>query len=228
MKKTIPTVLLGKAIIPNDGGELTLTQRDGDFAISLTGVHGELMSSRMYSSEVALSELGCAHLEGVENAKVLVGGLGMGFTLGAALQAVSISSEVVVAELVPEVVEWNKGPLGECAGRPLDDTRTRVYLGDVAELFLTQQATYDAILLDVDNGPEAFTHDDNSALYSIDSLHTIRAMLRPKGVLAVWSAWHDPSFTKKLKKARFDVSYKTVRAHKGKGSKHTIYLAKVN
>jgi len=196
-------------------------------AIQLAGVHGDLMTTRMHSSETALAELGCAHLQGVANAKVLVGGMGMGFTLAAALQAITKSSEVVVAELVPEVIEWNKGPLGESAGRPLDDSRVRVRLGDVAELFISQQATYDAILLDVDNGPEAFTHDDNSDLYSIDSLHAIRAMLRPNGVLAVWSAWHAPSFTKKLRKARFETSYKTVRAHKGKGSKHTIYLAKI-
>jgi spermidine synthase len=221
----IPTILLGTAKIPNDGGELKLSQRDNDFAIRLTGVHGELMSSRMYSSELALAELGCAHIQGLENTKVLVGGMGMGFTLSAALKATSPSSEVVVAELVPEIIEWNKGPLGEVAGRPLNDERVRVYLGDVAELFMTKQAGYDAILLDVDNGPEAFTHDDNGELYSIESLNAIRETLRPNGMLAVWSAWHDPRFTKKLKKARFKVSFKTVRAHKGKGSKHTIYLA---
>ena len=221
----IPTILLGTAKIPNDGGELTLSQRDNDFAIKLKGVHGELMSSRMYSSELALSELGCAHIQGVENTKVLVGGMGMGFTLSAALKATTLSSEVLVAELVPEIIEWNKGPLGAVAGRPLDDNRARVYLGDVAELFLPKQATYDAILLDVDNGPEAFTHDDNSELYSIESLHAIRETLRSNGMLAVWSAWHDPRFTKKLKKASFKVSFKTVRAHKGKGSKHTIYIA---
>jgi len=222
----IPTTLLGTATIPNGGGELKLIQRDNVFAIQLAGVHGDLMTSRMCSSEVALAELGCAHLQGVENARVLVGGLGMGFTLAAALQASSPSSEVVVAELVPEVVEWNKGALGECAGRPLDDSRVRIHLGDVSELFIAQRAIYDAILLDVDNGPEAFTHDDNSALYSIESLREIHDTLRPNGVLAVWSAWHDPRFTKKLKKARFETSYKTVRAHKGKGSKHTIYIAK--
>lgn len=221
----ISTILLGTARIPNDGGELKLTQRDNEFAIGLTGVHGELMASRMHSSEDALSELGCAHLHGVDDAKVLVGGMGMGFTLAAALKATSVTSEVLVAELVPEIIEWNKGPLGECAGRPLDDKRTKIYLGDVAELFISKQATYDAILLDVDNGPEAFTHDDNGDLYSIESLHAIRESLRPNGVLAVWSAWHDPRFTKKLKKARFKASFKTVRAHKGKGSKHTIYLA---
>ena len=221
----IPTILLGTANIPNNGGELRLTQRDNDFAIQLKGVSGELMASRMHSSELALAELGCAHIQGVENAKVLVGGLGMGFTLAAALKATSLSSEVLVAELVSEIIEWNKGPLGECAGRPLDDNRARVHLGDVAELFKTRCATYDAILLDVDNGPEAFTHADNSNLYSMECLHAIRETLRPKGMLAVWSAWHDPGFTKKLKKAHFNVSFKTVRAHKGKGSKHTIYLA---
>ena len=127
---------------------------------------------------------------------------------------------------MPEIIEWNKGPLGECAGRPLDDSRTKVYLGDVAELFLPKRASFDAVLLDVDNGPEAFTHDDNGDLYSIDSLHAIRDSLRPNGVLAVWSAWHESSFTKKLNKVGFNASFKTVRAHKGKGSKHTIYLAK--
>ena len=221
----IPTTLLGTADIPNDGGQLQLTERDNEFAISLKGVHGELMASRMHSSEDALAELGCAHLSGVENARVLVGGMGMGFTLAAALKATTSSSEVVVAELVPKIIEWNKGPLGECAGRPLENPKTKVVMGDVAELFLPRKATFDAILLDVDNGPEAFTHDDNSELYSLDSLHSIGSSLRSKGVLAVWSAWHDPRFTKRLKKAGFNASYKTVRAHKGKGSKHTIYLA---
>ncbi len=228
----IPTILLGTAAIPNNGGELSLSQRDKDFFIKLKGVQGELMSSRMYSSELALAELGCAHLKGVDNARVLVGGLGMGFTLAAALEATTANSEVVVAELVPGVIEWNKGPLGECAGRPMNDKRTVVHLGDVAGLFKTpqkkqnQKATFDAILLDVDNGPEAFTHADNSNLYSMESLHAIRETLRPNGMLAVWSSWHDPRFTKKLKKAQFNVSFKTVRAHKGKGSKHTIYLAR--
>lgn len=220
-----PMILLGTANIPNNGGELRLTQRGNEFVIGLKGVPGELMTSRVHSSELALAELGCAHIQGVGNAKVLVGGMGMGFTLAAALKATTLSSEVLVAELVPEIIEWNKGPLGECAGRPLDDNRARVHVGDVATLFKTKQVSYDAILLDVDNGPEAFTHEDNSNLYSIESLHAIRQTLRPKGMLAVWSSWHDPSFTKKLKKADFNVSFKSVRAHKGKGSKHTIYLA---
>ena len=226
--------LLGTANIPNNGGELELTQRENDFSIHLKGVRGELMNSRMHCSELALAELGCAHIQGKENdkegvkenAKVLVGGLGMGFTLAAALKAISVSSQVVVAELVPEVVEWNKGPLGECAGRPLNDNRVLVHLGDVAELFIMKQATYDAVLLDVDNGPEGFTQAGNNDLYSIESLQAIRDILHSGGVLAIWSAWHDPKFTQQLKKAGFKVKTKTVRAHKGKGSRHTIYLAR--
>ena len=220
----IPWTLLGLAKIPNNGGELELTQRDKEFSIHMKGVRGELMNSRMHSSELALSDLGCAHIKNTENAKILVGGMGMGFTLAAALKTTKASSKVVVAELVPDVIEWNKGPLGECAGRPLDDSRVIVQLGDVAELFKAKQPEFDAILLDVDNGPEGFTHGDNNNLYSLDSLSAIRQTLKPKGVLAVWSAWHDPKFTTQLKKAKFKVETKTVRAHKGKGSRHTIYL----
>jgi len=222
----IPSTLLGTASIPNNGGELRLTQRENDFSIHLKGVRGELMNSRVHGSEIALAELGCAHIQGKDDAMVLVGGLGMGFTLAAALKTASITSQVVVAELVPEVIEWNKGPLGECAGRPLADNRVRVHLGDVAELFKTKQAAYDAVLLDVDNGPEGFTQTGNNNLYSIESLQAIRETLHPGGVLALWSAWHDPKFTLQLKKARFKVEAKTVRAHKGKGSRHTIYLAR--
>ena len=226
----IPWTHLGLAKIPNNGGELELTQRDTEFSIHLKGVRGELMNSRMHSSELALSDLGCAHIKNTENAKVLVGGMGMGFTLAAALKATTKSSKVVVAELVPDVIEWNKGPLGECAGYPINDDRVIVHLGDVAELFKTKsgnkkQPEFDAILLDVDNGPEGFTHGDNNNLYSLDSLAAIRQTLKPRGVLAVWSAWHDPKFTTQLKKSKFKVETKTVRAHNGKGSKHTIYLA---
>jgi spermidine synthase len=222
----ISSTLLGTANIPNNGGELRLTQRENDFSIHLKGVRGELMNSRVHCSELALAELGCAHIQGMENTKVLVGGMGMGFTLAAALKATSINSQVVVAELVPEVIEWNKGPLGECAGRPLDDNRVLVHLGDVAELFKTKQAAYDVVLLDVDNGPEGFTQAGNNKLYSIEGLLAIRQTLHPGGVLAIWSAWHDPKFTLQLKKAGFEVKTQTVRAHKGKGSRHTIYLGR--
>jgi len=222
----IPSILLGTANIPNNGGELRLTRRKNDFTIHLKGARGELMSSRVHGSEIALAELGCAHIQGVENTKVLVGGMGMGFTLAAALKATSSNSQVIVAELVAEVIEWNKGPLGECAGRPLDDNRVQIQLGDVAELFKSKQVTYDAVLLDVDNGPEGFTQADNNKLYSIESLQAIRQTLQPGGMLAIWSAWHDPKFTLQLKKTGFKVEAKTVRSHKGKGSRHTIYLAR--
>lgn len=222
----IPWSQLGTASIPNNGGELRLAQREKEFSISLKGVRGELMNSRVHCSELALADLGCAHIAGVENTAVLVGGMGMGFTLAAALKATTLSSRVTVAELVPEVIEWNKGPLGECAGYPLNNPRTIIRIGDVAEVFRPQQAAFDAVLLDVDNGPEGFTHADNNSLYSMASLSAIRNTLRAKGVLAVWSAWHDPAFTTQLKQAKFKVDVKTVRAHKGKGSRHTIYLAK--
>ena len=217
--------LIGTAEVPNNGGELRLTQRDKEFAIHLKGVRGELMTSRVHGSELALAELGCAHIQSKPKAQVLVGGLGMGFTLSAALKSVSPSSQVVVAELVPEVVEWNKGLLGVCAGRPLEDSRTQVHQGDVAQLFTTKQSKYDAILLDVDNGPEGFTHSDNKHLYSLSGLKSIRETLLPEGVLAIWSAWADHKFINQLKKARFKVVARTVRAHKGKGRRHTIYLA---
>lgn len=222
----IPWTLLGTADIPNNGGQLILTQREKEFSIHLKGARGELMNSRVHSSEQALSEMGCAHITSTENSRVLVGGLGMGFTLAAALKAVTVSSTVIVAELVPEVIEWNKGALGECAGRPIDDKRTQVFLGDVAQLFNQKKSHYDAILLDVDNGPEAFTQSNNNDIYAIDSLKNINQTLKPGGVLAIWSAWNDPKFTSLLKKAHFKVEAKSVRAHKGKGSRFTIYLAK--
>lgn len=220
-----PWTLLGTANIPNNGGELKLTQRNDEFSIHLKGARGELMNSRMRCSERALADLGCAHIQSLENASVLVGGLGMGFTLEAALNATTTSTQVVVAELVPEVVEWNRGVLGECANRPLENARTTVYLGDVATLFRPKKPRYHAVLLDVDNGPEGFTHTDNDNLYALRSLSAIKASLYPRGVLAIWSAWNDPKFSSQLKKAGFKVRTEMVRAHKGKGSKHTIYLA---
>lgn len=221
-----PWTVLDIADIPNNGGQLKLSRREDEFSIHIVGVRGELMGSRVHNSEEELAILGCAHLKNTENAKVLIGGLGIGFTLAAALKTVTPSSQVIIAELIPAVVEWNKGPLGECAGFPLQDHRTEVYVGDVAALFNNYQTTFDAILLDVDNGPEGFTHPENKNLYSLDSLQRMRSQLNPGGVLAIWSAWRDPQFTNKLNKAKFKVETKTVRARKGKGSRHTIYLAK--
>ncbi|RRJ83392.1 spermidine synthase [Aestuariirhabdus litorea] len=220
-----PWIHLDTATIPNGGGELKLSRRGDEFSIRLSGVRGELMNSRVHGSEESLSELGCAHLGGQQNPRVLVGGLGMGFTLAAALKAVPPSAEVIVAELIPEVEQWNRGPLGECAGRPLDDPRARVAIGDVANHFKARREQFDAILLDVDNGPEGLTHSDNSGLYSQQGLAEIFDSLHPEGMLAVWSAGADSLFTIRLKKAGFKVSIRTVRARPGKGSRHTIFLA---
>ena len=194
----IPWKKLGIAQIPNNGGELQLSQRGEEFSIRLSGVRGELMNSRIYNSEQVLAELGCALIKEKSDAHVLVGGLGMGYTLAATLQAVAASAQVTVAELIPEVVEWNKGPLR--------DPRTKVVLGDVAELLENQHEQYDAILLDVDNGPEGLTHTDNNWLYSQRGLESISRTLRPEGMLAIWSAGADSMFAIRLKKARFKVS----------------------
>lgn len=220
----IPWIILGTAQIPNNGGELKLSQRGEEFSIRLSGRRGELMNSRMHGSEEALAELGCAHLKTVADVHVLVGGLGMGFTLAAALRTVTSSAVVTVAELVPAVVEWNQGPLGACAGNPLQDARTKVYVGDVTEL-LTAKKSFDAILLDVDNGPDGLTQNDNQWLYSLEGLAAIFKALRSDGVLAVWSAGPDQLFTIRLKKAGFRVTMRTVRARPGKGAHHTIWLA---
>lgn len=220
-----PLSKLATAIIPNNGGELTLFRREDEFSIRLSGVRGELMNSRLYNSEEELAKLGCAHIKEKDQAKVLVGGLGMGYTLAAALASVNANSQVTVAELIPEVVEWNQGPLGECAGHPLSDERCKVRVGDIAELIKLEQPDFDAILLDVDNGPEGITHSNNNWLYSSRGLEALYNSLRPEGMLAVWSAGADVLFPIQLKKAGFIVTVRTVRARPGKGSRHTIFLA---
>jgi len=219
-------VTLAAVDIPNDGGTLTLLQRDKEFSIRLSGIRGELMNSRVHGSEEALAELGCARLGSVEGARVLVGGMGMGFTLAATLATVPGSAEVTVAELIAEVVDWNRGPLGDCAGRPLKDKRTLVHIGDVAELVKRRQGAFDAILLDVDNGPDGLTHSDNQWLYSAAGLNALKKALSAEGTLAVWSAGPDSQFVTRLKKAGFHTSVRSVRARPGKGSRHTIFLAK--
>ena len=218
-------ITIESTTIPGSDVELTLSQRSDDFAIRISGVPGDLMNSRMHHSEDALAEIACSRLSTVENTHILVGGLGMGFTLAAVLQIVGVSASVVVAELVPAVVEWNRGLLGRCAGRPLEDDRTRVYLGDVGDLLKQQSEQFDVILLDVDNGPEAMTHSDNEWLYSLAGLKTIYETLRPEGILAIWSGRADQLFTIRLKKTGFNVQLRTVRARPGKGSRHTIFVA---
>jgi spermidine synthase len=220
-----PWRVLGIAQIPNNGGELKLSQRDQEFSIRLSGIRGELMNSRVHGSEEALAELGCKGLLDVADAQVLVGGLGMGFTLATALKSVASTATVTVAELIPEVVEWNQGPLGECAGKPLQDNRTQIHLGDVGQLLTEKHQSFDAILLDIDNGPEGLTHEDNSWLYSTQGVNAMYQALRPEGIVTIWSAGPDPMFTIRLKKAGFKAETRTVRARPGKGSRHTIFLA---
>ena len=220
-----PWIKIASAAVPGSDTELTLAQRDDDFAIRVAGLPGDLMNSRMHHSEEALAELACTRLGKIENARILIGGLGMGFTLAAALRTVPESAEVIVAELVPAVVEWNRGLLGQCAGRPVEDGRTRVHLGDVADLIKHHAEQFDAILLDVDNGPEAMTSSDNLWLYSTGGLTKIYEKLRPEGIVAIWSARADQLFTIRLKKTGFNVQLRTVRARPGKGSRHTIFVA---
>ncbi|MDP2226405.1 MAG: hypothetical protein Q8J78_02885 [Moraxellaceae bacterium] len=216
--------LIDTAAIPGNGGELRLFREGRDFAIKIAG-GGELMHSRTHGSEDKLAEIACARLTGRPAARVLIGGLGMGFTLAAALRQLGPAATVVVAELVPAVVEWNRGPLGEHAGYPLNDSRAEVHVGDVAEVLKAERDAFDAILLDVDNGPQGLTHKGNDWLYSPAGLDAAMATLRPGGALAVWSAGPDPMFTLRLKKARFLVEEVPVRAHGNKGARHLIWLA---
>jgi len=220
----IPWVLLGETRVAADGKRLSLHRRDSEFSIRVGG--GELMNSRSHGSEEKLAELACARLAGRDEAQVLIGGLGMGFTLAAALRQLGAAARLTVAELVPQVVAWNRGPLAELAGNPLSDPRVTVCEGDVARMIKARPRAYDAILLDVDNGPEGLTHSDNDWLYGSDGLSAAYAALRPGGVLAVWSAGRDPAFTGRLRKAGFEVEEVRVRARGSKGARHIIWLAR--
>jgi len=218
--------LLGTATIPGKGSQLRLLQRNDEFSIKIAGSTGELMNSRLHGSEDALATLPCERIADHPSPRVLIGGLGMGFTLAAALDALGDTAEVTVAELVPEVKDWNMGPLGQAAGYPLHDSRARVHIGDVVQLIKESPASYDAILLDIDNGPEGLTRKENDWLYTTAGIAAAQTALRPNGVLAYWSASQDPAFTERLKRAGLSVEPVTVRAHRpGKGAKHVIWLA---
>ncbi|WP_217646153.1 spermidine synthase [Halomonas korlensis] len=217
---------IATASIPGQGGELRLLQRNDEFSIRIAGKSGELMNTRLHGSEDALAELACRRVAERIEARVLIGGLGMGFTLANALACLAQDATAVVAELVPGVVEWNRGPLGAAAGYPLKDPRTQVRLGDVGELLRQEPGGFDAIMLDVDNGPEGLTRRENDWLYSPKGLAAAQAALRPDGILAIWSAGQDPAFTDRLKRVGFVVEEVMVRAHRpGKGAKHWIWLA---
>ncbi len=221
-----PFVQIGRTPIPGSPDELILSRRGDEFSIQISGYVSELMNSRLHFSEDLLAEWGCQGLREKPGARVLVGGLGMGFTLAAALQSLGPDAQVTVAELVPGVVEWNRGDLGGCAGHPLSDPRAQVHLGDVGELIRSQRSAYDAVLLDVDNGPDAMTHPENAQLYSLPGLAATGRALRPGGVLAIWSAEKNTRFTRRLREAGYLVEEKVARARPGKGARHTIWLAR--
>jgi len=220
----IPWEKIDTAPVPGTDGELRLMRRGREFSIML-GTN-ELMNSRLSGSEAALATLAARKIEAVAKPHLLIGGLGMGFTLRAALAAVGADARIVVAELVPAVVAWAKGPMAEIFGNSLDDRRLSIREIDVAEMIRSHPRTFDAILLDVDNGPEGLTRKANDALYNAAGLKAAHGSLRPRGVLAVWSSGPNPSFTKRLRSAGFDVNEVAVRATgKGGGARHVIWIA---
>jgi spermidine synthase len=219
----IPRELIDVASIPG-GDQLKLFRRGGDYMIVLD--RNELMNSRMSGSEEALATITCERLAGRAAPHLLIGGYGMGFTLRAALGALGPKAVITVAELVPEIIRWARGPMADLTAGCLDDPRVRLVEGDVAALIGSAAGSYDAILLDVDNGPDGLTRDSNDRLYAREGLQAAMAALRPKGVLAIWSAAPDPAFTRRLRNAGFAVEEVVTRARaNGKGPRHVIWLA---
>jgi spermidine synthase len=220
----IPWTLLDTTEVPGDGGELRLLQRGAEFSIRLG--HNELMNSRVHGSEEALAKIAIAKIGDQTRPRILIGGLGMGFTLRAALRAIGTDARVVVAELVPAVVAWNRGWLAGVSDRSLADARVSICEEDVASLIMSRRAAYDAILLDVDNGPGALTRKDNDRLYDLGGLGAAFAALRSRGVLAVWSAGPDRNFTRRLRNAGFEVNEVRVRARGARGgARQIIWIA---
>ena len=206
----------------DDGTELVLYHRDGSFQIRVNGL--ELMTSRAHGSEDALARLACDGLRAAAAPMVLVGGLGMGFSLRAALDVLPPAARVEVIEVFPAVVEWCQGPLAHLASRPLDDPRVSVVVANVATVVARSSSSFDAVLLDVDNGPDALTLQANAWLYQRAGLDSICRVLRPGGVVGIWSASPDAAFARRLRQAGLSVRCKTVRAREGKGPTHTIFL----
>ncbi len=206
-----------------DGAEVTLHRRGQEYVIRAGG--RDLMSSRMHGSEEVLAELGCERARSLQRPRVLVGGLGMGFTLRATLDLLPAGATVVVSELLRAVVSWNREHLGHLAGAPLDDARVRLEVGDVMDSLRRGAGSFDVVLLDVDNGPAAFTWEGNAALYEEAGLRVAREALREGGALAVWSSFEDQQFQRRLRGCGLTVEATTVRARRKKGPRHTIYVA---
>lgn len=219
----IPWVQLDSAKTGDGVQELRLKRRGSEFSIML-GTN-ELMNSRLSGSEQALAKLSCQKIAGHRQPRILIGGLGMGFTLRAALAELGKDASIVVAELVPAVVAWARGPMAEVFGDCLDDPRVAIEETDVGQLIRFEPAAWDAILLDVDNGPEGIVHKGNDALYSLAGLGAARGALKPGGVLAVWSQGPDTGFTRRLKQAGFAVEEVNTRANGKRGARHVIWIA---
>lgn len=219
-----PWERLDSAPVPGSDATLYLFKRGTEFSIRVQ--RRELMSSRVHGSEDALAELACAHIGDRRRPRVLIGGLGMGYTLAAALRQLGPQAQLIVAELVPAVVKWNKGPLAGLAGDPLADRRVSVHTVDVGEILRRERECYDAIVLDVDNGPEGLTRAGNDWLYTPPGLAAAYAALRPTGVFAVWSAVPDQRFARHLRQAGFAVDEVAVRARGTRtGGRRTIWVA---
>ena len=216
-----PRELIATAGIPGHRGELRCYYHDGDYEVWVD--HVELMSTRVFGSEEQLAELAIARLGHRRAPRVLVGGLGMGFTLARSLALLGERAAVDVAELVPEVVQWNRELFGHCAGHPLRDARVNLIEGDVREVVMAREHTYDLILLDVDNGPEGLSRPGNDSLYNRTGLLQLRRSLRQNGVLAVWSSADDHNFEARLRK-HFVVDVHHVRARRTKGPRRTIWV----
>jgi spermidine synthase len=225
----VPRALIDTAPIPGGEGVLRLFRRGGEFSIMLGA--NELMNSRLGGSEAALAALACARMREKRQPRLLIGGLGMGFTLRAALAALGPEARIVVAELVPAVIAWARGPMALLFGASLADPRVEIVEADVARLIdggdvEGRRAVWDAILLDVDNGPDGLSLPANDRLYSDSGLGEAGAALRPGGILAIWSAAPDAAFTRRLRAAGFAVEEHSVRAAGGRrGARHMIWLA---
>jgi spermidine synthase len=220
----IPWSLLDSAHVPGGREALRLMRRGTEFSIKLG--QSELMNSRLSGSEEALATIACERIRDRSEPRILIGGLGMGFTLRAALAALGPAARIVVAELVPAILVWARGPLAEIFGGSLTDPRVTVCEADVSHLIRSDRPIFDAILLDVDNGPEGLTRETNDRLYDLNGLRAARSALRPGGILAVWSSGPNLKFTGRLRKAGFEVEEIKVRANgSGGGARHMIWIA---
>lgn len=225
MPSMFPWKHLDTALVPGSTVPLYLYQYNERFTIQIGST--ELMSSHCHGSEDGFSALGCARISNRRAARVLIGGLGMGYTVRSALDNLRADAQVTVVELVPEVAAWNRELLGHLAGAPLLDPRVTLIEADVAKFLRETSDDFDLILLDVDNGPEGLTQESNDWLYERDGLSAAKAALRPRGVLGYWSSGPDRAFGRRLEHMGFDVQDITLRAADGRGTKHTIWLATV-